>query len=79
MLGGSPCHHSMARPRVADGRDSLQQWRLATRQTFLALSKGPNKVGASLSSPEEGNIQSLRVALSIGPNRCLPSLLRTAY
>jgi hypothetical protein len=24
MLGGSPWHHSMARPRVADGRDSLQ-------------------------------------------------------
>jgi hypothetical protein len=29
MLGGSPCHHSVARPRVADGRDSLQQWRVA--------------------------------------------------
>jgi NADH:ubiquinone oxidoreductase subunit E len=25
QLGGSPCHHSMARPRVADGRDGLQQ------------------------------------------------------
>jgi hypothetical protein len=24
MLGGSPCHHGMARPRVVDGRDSLQ-------------------------------------------------------
>jgi hypothetical protein len=24
MLGGSPCHHSMARPRVEDGRDGLQ-------------------------------------------------------
>jgi hypothetical protein len=24
MLGGSPCHHSMARRRVADGRDGLQ-------------------------------------------------------
>jgi hypothetical protein len=24
MLGGSPCHHSMACPRVADGRDGLQ-------------------------------------------------------
>jgi hypothetical protein len=24
MLGGSPCHHGMARPRVADGRDGLQ-------------------------------------------------------
>jgi hypothetical protein len=24
MLGGYPCHHGMARPRVADGRDGLQ-------------------------------------------------------
>jgi hypothetical protein len=23
-VGGSPCHHGMARPRVADGRDGLQ-------------------------------------------------------
>jgi hypothetical protein len=23
-VSGSPCHHSMARPRVADGRDGLQ-------------------------------------------------------
>jgi hypothetical protein len=29
MLGGSPCHHSVARPRVAGGRDGLQHWRLA--------------------------------------------------
>jgi hypothetical protein len=29
MLGGSPCQHGMARPRVADGRDGLQHWRLA--------------------------------------------------
>jgi hypothetical protein len=29
MLGGFPCHHSMARPRAADGRDGLQLWRLA--------------------------------------------------
>jgi hypothetical protein len=29
MLGGSPCHHSLARSRVADGRDGLQLWRLA--------------------------------------------------
>jgi hypothetical protein len=24
MLGGSICHHSMARPLVADGRDGIQ-------------------------------------------------------
>jgi hypothetical protein len=29
MLGGSPCHYSMARPRIADGSNGLQQWRLA--------------------------------------------------
>jgi hypothetical protein len=29
ILGGSPCHHSMALPWVADGRDGLQQWSLA--------------------------------------------------
>jgi hypothetical protein len=29
MLGGSPCHQGMVRPRVTDGRDGLQQWRLA--------------------------------------------------
>jgi hypothetical protein len=29
MLGGSPCPHSMVRPRVVDERDGLQLWRLA--------------------------------------------------
>jgi hypothetical protein len=29
FTSGSRCHHSMARPRVADGRDGLQHWRLA--------------------------------------------------
>jgi hypothetical protein len=24
-----PCHHSMARPQVADGGDALQVWRVA--------------------------------------------------
>jgi hypothetical protein len=26
---GYPCHYSMARPRVEDGRDGLQLWKLA--------------------------------------------------
>jgi hypothetical protein len=26
-----PCHHSMARPQVADGGDSLQIWRVAAK------------------------------------------------
>jgi hypothetical protein len=30
MLGGSPCHHGMTRSRVADGRDGVQLWKLAT-------------------------------------------------
>jgi hypothetical protein len=29
MLGGSFCHHGMARPQVGDGGDSLQFWRVA--------------------------------------------------
>jgi hypothetical protein len=29
IFGGSPCHQSMARPRVGDGRDGLQHWSLA--------------------------------------------------
>jgi hypothetical protein len=29
MLGGYVVHHGMARPQVADGRDSLQFWRVA--------------------------------------------------
>jgi hypothetical protein len=29
MLSGCLCHHSMARPQVADGREGLQRWRLA--------------------------------------------------
>jgi hypothetical protein len=29
MLGGSPCHNSITRLQVVDGRDSLQNWRLA--------------------------------------------------
>jgi hypothetical protein len=29
MLGGSPCDRSMVGPRVADGRDGFQQWRVA--------------------------------------------------
>jgi hypothetical protein len=29
MLDVSPCHYSMGRPRVADGRDGLQQWKVA--------------------------------------------------
>jgi hypothetical protein len=29
MLGGFPCHHRMARPRVADSKDGHQQLRVA--------------------------------------------------
>jgi hypothetical protein len=34
-----PCHHSMARPRVADGRDGLQLWSVAAN----ILNKQPDK------------------------------------
>jgi hypothetical protein len=29
MLGGSSCHHGIARPQVADGGDAVQLWRAA--------------------------------------------------
>jgi hypothetical protein len=41
MLDGSPCHHSMTRPRVADGRDGLRHWRLAAN----ILNKQPRPNG----------------------------------
>jgi hypothetical protein len=47
MLGGSPCHHSMARPRVADGRDGLQHWRLAAN--ILNMQQRTNDKGWSSS------------------------------
>jgi hypothetical protein len=38
MLGGSSCHHGMARPRVADGRDGLKlevtPWPLVRERTI---------------------------------------------
>jgi hypothetical protein len=47
MLDGSPCHHGMARPRVADGSDGLQHWKLAAN----ILNKQPrtNDKGSSSS------------------------------
>jgi hypothetical protein len=47
MLGWSPCHHSMARPRVADGRPGLQHWRLA--DNILNKQKRTNEKGWSSS------------------------------
>jgi hypothetical protein len=45
----SPCHHGMARPRVADGGDSLQIWRAAANilniQPRKADSGGPPASG----------------------------------
>lgn len=29
MLGGAPSHHGMVHPRIADGGDTLQVWRVA--------------------------------------------------
>jgi hypothetical protein len=56
MLGGVPCHHSMARPEVVNGGDALQFWREAANilnkqsRTFdkvwsssLGVGRGANK------------------------------------
>jgi hypothetical protein len=61
MLGGFPYRHSMARPRVADGRDGLQHWRLAAN----ILNKQPRTddkgwssslgVGRGLTTPHRKN------------------------
>jgi hypothetical protein len=59
ILGGSPCHHSMAGPRVADGRDDLQLWRLAAN----ILNKQPR-------TNDKGWSSSLRVGR--GPNNPSP-------
>jgi hypothetical protein len=55
QLGWSPCHHSVAHPRVADGRDDLQLWRLAAN----ILNKQP-RTNARGSPPAWG----LRVRLT---------------
>jgi hypothetical protein len=49
MSGVPPCHHSRARPRVADGWDGLQQWREAgnimNRQPWKTTMGGPSAWG----------------------------------
>jgi hypothetical protein len=78
MLGVSPCHHSMARPRLADGRDGLQLWSLAvnilnkqsrTKDKGLSSSLG---VGRGANNPSSYKTNSLRKATqSLGPGRIL--------
>jgi hypothetical protein len=57
MLGGSPCHHNMARPQVVDGRDGLQLWRLAVNilnKQSWAYNKGWSSslgLGVGLTTP----------------------------
>jgi hypothetical protein len=34
------CHHSMAHPQVADGRDRLQLWRVAVNTEISGQPKG---------------------------------------
>jgi hypothetical protein len=53
MLDGTPCHHRMARPRVVDGRDGLQYWRLAAN----ILNKQPQ-------TNDKGRSSSLGVGLT---------------
>jgi hypothetical protein len=47
-----PCHHGMARPRVADGRDGLQHWRL----TANILNKQPRTNDKGWSSSLEAHL-----------------------
>jgi hypothetical protein len=78
MLGGSPCHYGMARPRVPDGKDSLQHWRLAAN----ILNKQPPTndkgwssslgVGHGTNNPSQKKATTLRKGtMSLGPGRNL--------
>jgi hypothetical protein len=44
-----PCHHGMARPQVADGREGLQIWRVAVnilnKQSRTADKRWPSSLG----------------------------------
>jgi hypothetical protein len=42
MLGGSPCHQGMVRPRVADGKDGLQ---LEVSCEYIISSRGQTTRG----------------------------------
>jgi hypothetical protein len=77
MLGGSPCHHGMARPRVADGRDGLQLWRLAanilnkqprTNDKGWSSSLGVGR-GANKPSPQKKSLR--KATQSLGPGKIL--------
>jgi len=46
-----PCHHGMARPRVADGGDSLQIWRAVAESEQWLFLQGAFGRGASKFSP----------------------------
>jgi hypothetical protein len=48
MLGGPPCHHSLACPRVADDTDGLQHWRLAANILNKQLRTNDNGWSSSL-------------------------------
>jgi hypothetical protein len=79
MLGGGPCHHSMTRPRVADGGTaSSYGWRLAANK----LNKQPRTndkrwspslgVGRGAKKPSRQKINVLReLVKSLGPGRIL--------
>jgi hypothetical protein len=54
-----PCHHGMARPQVADGRDSLQIWRVAA-----------NILNKQSRTADKGWFSSLGVGLEA--NNCSP-------
>jgi hypothetical protein len=80
MLGGPPCHYSMERPRVADGKDGLQLWRIAAN----ILNKQPRindkgwssslRVGRGANNPSPQKTNSLRKATqSLRPGRILRS------
>jgi hypothetical protein len=55
MLVWSPCHHSMVRPRDADGREGLQQWRAALNILNKQPRTNDNGWSSSLGVGREAN------------------------
>jgi hypothetical protein len=58
-----PCHHGMARPKVADGREGLQIWRVAAntlnRQSRTADKGWPSSLGVErgLTTPHRKKVR----------------------
>jgi hypothetical protein len=54
-----PCHHGMARPRVADGGDGLQTWKVAVNKLNMRSPTAEKGLYSSLSVGRQADNSSL--------------------